>query len=516
MKYLWLLTLAGALQAADPSAISQVMTSTCQSDPNKPCSGSVTVRATSADAFVDTEGTLFDPQGRDYDLMKLYALQAGFRHVRSGAATDLYVARIKEMAAAGLKTQLVASTYEMYSADPAVFWSAKGQSLDLVTWLVNTFGKEVAKVIDVIEGPNELDIEWRNYRWHPNDPAEKTLCPFNNCGNWLGAYGVAYQRALYKAIKGNPITAPIKVLGPAPGTSFTSPFAVDAGGAGADLQGAVDWGGCHPYATPGNGNGVVKSSYDGTSYYYAYTEAPAQEIDFAPRAWQQCNSSTNSGRGTVYGKIPLAPSEQGFPTGTGNGAVSEDVQAIYYPRIYAETYRHGMPRTITYRLDDYCANSSNAECNFGLMRYDHTLKPAYFAMRSLNALLEEPGAVFTPGTLTYSVEVSRNGAFDRTQYMHDLLLEKSNGDIYLLFWHEIADVKKQNDDGRTINGPAVDLHPLSLPVTFSFPESIVSAFLYTYDDKYNFMSRKVFLNYGKVAVNATDKISVLKLSRQRG
>jgi hypothetical protein len=360
-----------------------------------------------------------------------------------------------------------------------------------------------------------LDIEWHNFRWHPTDPPETTICGTNNCGRWLGAYGVAYQRALYKAIKDNPYTAPIKVLGPAPGTAFTSPFAVDSQGGGADLQGAADWGGCHPYATGGNGNGVPKSTYDGTSYYYGYTIAPAQEIDFAPRAWDQCNSSTKSGHGTVYGRIPLAPSEQGFYTGTSKGAVSEDIQAIYYPRIYAETYRHGMPRTITYRFDDLGRSDANPEGRFGLVRYDGTLKPAYVAMKSLNNLLMERGASFTPGTLTYSVSVKPNGSFNRTQYMHDLLLEKSDGDFYLLFWHEIADVKTKNDDGSVIRGPAVDLDPLSLPVTLTFPSGIVSAQLYTYDRDYNLIPKTLALKDNQVSVNATDKISILRLSAKR-
>jgi hypothetical protein len=492
------------------------MTSTCQSDPNKPCSGVATVTATGADAFVDTEGTLFDPESKYYDLEKLYTLQAGFRHIRSSATSKLYAARIKEMAAAGLKTQFVVRPNVIYSPDPAVFWSGKGQTVSLIEWLTSTFGPHVSDTIDVIEGPNELDIEYGHIFWTVADHAAgRFVCTTKNCGRWLGAYGVAYQRALYKAIKSNPQTAPIKVLGPAPGWAFPSPFSVDSNGAGTDLQGAADWGGCHPYATGGNGNNIVRFSYDGSSYYNGYTIAPAAEVDFAPRAWEQCNSPTKSGRGTVYGKIPLAPSEQGFYTGSSNGAVSEDLQAKYYPRIYTEMYRHGMPRSITYRFDDPCNNPANSECNFGLMRYDHTLKPAYFAMKSMNNLLMDPGPSFTPKTLTYSVSVHANGPFNRTQYMHDLLLEKRNGEFYLLFWHEIAGAKIINDDGHKIIGPAVELHPLSLPVTLTFPPNILSVQLYTYDKDYSLVARRLTLTDNKVTVDATDKVSVLRLSPRR-
>jgi hypothetical protein len=499
---------------SDPSAISRIMTSTCQQDPNTPCSGIVTVQATSADAFVDSQGTLFDPTVSYYSVEKANALSAGFRHIRSANTNPTYVARIKDMAAAGLKTQFVNSANANYVPDPVNFWSAAGQSISLLSFLTTNFGPNVSATIDAIEGPNELDIEWGNTFWHPSDYPHTTICPTNNCGEWLGAYGVAFQKSLYTAIKGNPQTSGMKVIGPSVGYSFPSPFSAAAGGGGSDLQGYADWGGCHPYNTAGNGNFLAPTTYDGSSYYNAYTMVPSGEVDFAPYAWWQCNSSTSDGRGTVYGTIPLAPSEQGYYTGTANGALTEDIQARYYPRIYAEMYRHGMPRTITYRFDDICADLSNPECNFGLMRFDQTVKPAFFAIKSLNDLLKEPGASFHPGSLTYTITVSPNGSFTRTQYMHDLLLQKSNGDYYLLFWHEIADVKKQNDDGSFIQGPAVPLNPLSLPITVTLPSSVMSATLYTYDINYNLIPRVLAITAGnQISLTAIDTISVIRLSQ---
>jgi hypothetical protein len=506
-----------ATSITSQSQMSQVMTSTCQTTPNTPCSGTRTVQATSADTFIDSEGTLFDPTRSYYGFSKVSALNAGFRHVRSANTSAAYVANIKDLAAAGIKTQLVVSTDAgMFSADPSQFYSAQGQSTTLLQWLKLSFPAPISNIIDVVEGPNELNIEFPYTYWAVADHASNTpLCAYNNCGKWVGAYGVAYQQAIWNSLKGDPATADIKLLGPAPGYFTTSPFAVAAGGGGADLQGYADWGGCHPYATAGNGNGIPQTAYGGSAFYNAYTIAPAEEVDFAPQAWNDCNSSTLDGRGTVYGATPLAPSEQGYPTGTANGAVSEDVQARYYPRIYTEMFRHGMPRTTTYRFDDNCYNPSYSECNFGLIRSDLSLKPAYFAMKSLNNLLKEPGASFTPGSLTYSVSVGTNGAFTRTQYMHDLLLEKSNGEFYLLFWHEIAGVKKQNDDGSAISGPAVALNPLSLPVSFTFPPTIASAVLYTYDANYNLVSTPLTLSNNTVSLNATDTISILRVSPQQ-
>lgn len=509
--------LTGTGVANDNSNISQVLTSTCQTNVNNACSGTVTVQATSADAFVNTEGTLFSPTSSYYGFDKVNVLNMGMRHVRSGGAAKGYIAAIKDMAASGLKTQFVDSTNaNNYSVDVTQFYSGQGQTTNLLTWLKNTFAPPISNTIDAIEGPNELnnDNEYPITYWHPSDHPANAIDPSSSSTLWLGAYGLAYMQATWLSIKGDPATNAIKVIAPAPVYFAGNPFIIAVGGASStDEQGYEDWGGCHPYPTAGNGNGVPQTTYDGSAYYNAYTLDPAEEIDQYAQAWTWCNTLTNSGRGTAYGSTPIAPSEEGYPTSPiAKGSISEDIQARYYPRIYVENYRHGMPRTMTYRFDDYCNTQSNSECWFGLMRYDHSLKPAYFAMKSLNTLLQEPGANFSPGTLTYRVAVSANGAFTRTQYMHDLLLEKSNGEFYLLFWHEIADVIKQNNDGSAVVGPAIDLNPLSLPVTFTLPSDIQTATLYTYDAKYNYVPSNLTIFSNQVSVNATDQVQVIRLS----
>jgi hypothetical protein len=502
-----------ALSAFGQSTVSQVLTSTCQTNVNNPCSGSQTVQATSATTYLNSQGILFDPSVSYYGFEKINTIILGIHHVRSGAITSTYIANVKDMAASGILTQYVASTDRNPAIDTTLYWSATGQITSLFTFLTSSFGPTVQSFVDVIEAPNELDAEYNQTYWLPSDYPSTTLCATNSCGKWYGQFGINYQQSLWAILKGNSQTSTVKILGPSIATAFPSPFAVAAGGGGADLQGYADFGGCHPYATAGNGYGVPQTTYDNTSYYLGYTLLPSSQVDFAPFAWQQCNSSTTDGAptGTVYGTTPLAPSEQGFYTGTANNSVPEDTHAKYYPRIYAEMYRHGMPRSITFRFDDQCSDLTNPQCNWGLMRFDKTLKPAYYAMKSLNTLLLDPGGAFSPGTLTYSVSVSANGAFTRTQYMHDLLLEKSNGEFYLLFWHEIADVKKQEDDGSQIVGTAHYLFPLSLPVTITLPNTIGHATLYTYDSNWNMQPTALTITSHQVSLTATDEISVLRL-----
>jgi hypothetical protein len=74
--------------------------------------------------------------------------------------------------------------------------------------------------------------------------------------------------------------------------------------------------------------------------------------------------------------------------------------------------------------------------------------------------------------------VSAVGAYNRLQYVHDLLLQKSNGDFYLLLWHEISNAATSN--GTQYSSTAVDVYPdpLALPVVFKLPLSVSSATLY--------------------------------------
>lgn len=152
------------------------------------------------------------------------------------------------------------------------------------------------------------------------------------------------------------------------------------------------------------------------------------------------------------------------------------------------------------------------EHSFGLVRADFTPKPAYTALRSLIALLQDGHNSFTPGNLSYGFIPAANGSFTRTQYAHDLLLEKSDGDFFLLFWHEISDANRVDRRGTAVLGTDIDVHPSALAVTITLPVTIASATLYTYDARWKLHPEVLPIRAHRVSVMAQDNLSVLRLS----
>ena len=107
----------------------------------------------------------------------------------------------------------------------------------------------------------------------------------------------------------------------------------------------------------------------------------------------------------------------------GNG-VGEALMATYLPRTIFAFWMGGVKRSYIYELADY-ANT----IYFGLMRYDGTPKPAFYAVSNLLTLLSDPGTSFTPGSLSYKITGS-------STQLQSLLLAKRDGSYYLALWIE--------------------------------------------------------------------------------
>ena len=103
------------------------------------------------------------------------------------------------------------------------------------------------------------------------------------------------------------------------------------------------------------------------------------------------------------------------------------------------------------------------------------------------------------------------GEYNRLQYVHDLLLQKSNGDYYLLLWHEVADAA--TSDGTSYPSTAVDIQPgpPGLPVVITVPASVNSADVYTYASDWALKKVPISLNDHKIKTAAGDTITILLL-----
>jgi hypothetical protein len=154
-------------------------------------------------------------------------------------------------------------------------------------------------------------------------------------------------------------------------------------------------------------------------------------------------------------------------------------------------------------------NPADRESNFGLLRNDLSPKPAYMAVQNLIAILREPGANFMPDSLDYVLTVRPVGEYTHTEFVHRLLLEKSNGDFYLLLWHEISD-----DD--TTNRPPREIDPPDMAVTIKLNTSIANATMYSFVDDGTVFSQPIDIMDNSISLNIPDKVVILQLAALRG
>ncbi len=102
----------------------------------------------------------------------------------------------------------------------------------------------------------------------------------------------------------------------------------------------------------------------------------------------------------------------------------------YIPRLLLGNFKRNIESTYLYELVNQSSDPGDDQSNFGLLRFDGSPKPAFTAIKNMNSLLKDPGAKFTPQSLDYEIAGDKQG-------IESVLLQKSNGDYYLIFWQEI-------------------------------------------------------------------------------
>ena len=428
-------------------------------------------QAKSTDSFLDSMGvcthwTYSDtPYGFAYDKVRDKLSELGIRHVRDGLNP-----RIPDLAKRGIRTMIV--------AEPEL--GTPEQIRDKVKAL-----NAQTLAVDAVEGPNEPDLFWIS--------GKKSYQGQGHQGGDSGVINavVAFQKDLYSAFKGDPATAKITLVGSALGKTYEpnkNPF-----GKGA-IANFVDWGNFHPY--PGGNPFSIPYRYGTIEKYYWDGTQPSGNLDEFPYAFQTYRPT--------FAPKPMAASETGYSTDT-NGT-SEAAHAKYLPRLFAEYFRLGVMRTYSYEFVDEFEdkNGSNREAHFGLLRRDLTPKPAYAALKNLIALLKDKGAsgVFRPGTLDYQLDVRPAVGYDRVQFVHHLLLQKSDRDFYLIVWHEIANEDKSVQPRRQILPP-------SMPATLTLTTRIRSAALYLPNDSAEPV--RTLANPQKIEMQVPDKLLILRL-----
>lgn len=459
-----------------------------------------------------------------YPQVKRLLIQSGIRHVRGDTS------RAQDLAASGIKTMAVADIPIHYTHFPT-FAPTDGNDQTIRDTLADIKKNNTPlPAIDSVEGPNEPDHFWtmfqKSYKgqgWRPQKPGEANDAYQKAVLQGIIQGTIGFQRDLYKALKADPATRGLTVLGPALGGTYapnTIPNPLPAG----SLSAFVDWGNFHPYPYGGNFDGYG-GSYDTINAPHDYMHAgnfPSVSMDRDDTGSPYAALAFVS-YAPPFAPRPMAATETGYPTH--RSGASERAQGKYLPRLFCEYFTHGVQRTFWYEFVDEDEfpdpNGDNPECHFGIVRKDLTPKPAYTALKSLLTLLRDPGsvsAIFTPGALRYALAVSpvrgykepnsgQVSDYDRTKYVHHLLLQKRDGTFYLLLWHEIAD-----EDTSVV--PHRQIQPPALPATLTLPPTITQATVYTYDPGETLRPTVGVIRGHKLQIAVPDAVMVIALHQK--
>jgi len=453
-------------------------------------------QAKSADAFVNTVCVNTHwrypdtPYGSNFNGVKQKLLELGIRHIRDGGSSDDFINKSKQLARLGIKTTLGVDP-KIGIAPNSSYW-AQSPAYNIHDFVKNKMG---TNVVDAVEVLNEIDLfhnQHGGYYWKRGNLQKVNDDP-KSPSSWV-AYARSVTKDTWNALKRDPATAGVKVIGPSLGRHYDYDNKSPLG----NLSAYVDWGNFHPY--PHGGNPFNEPfSYNTIAKYYWQGNFPSVNIDRNPIAFDVFKPP--------FGSKPMAATETGYFTGTENNrAITERVHGKYIPRLFLEYFRKGIVRTCLYEFVDEWNNPGWSEANYGLLRNNLSPKPGYTALKNLIGLLKDPGKSFTPSGLDYKLTFNPPRGYERTEYVHDLLLQKRNGDFYLVLWHEISNGDTSGDRFREINPPA-----MPTTITFKKPPSRVT--LYTLDDLGRMSAKAATVNNNKLSLKVADKAMVIKLTQ---
>lgn len=446
-------------------------------------------QARPADSFVDSVGVnpslAADLSNAPIIQQKLEDI--GIRHIRWSESSDKSIAFMQGLARHGIKTMLLEDSNFGVVPDSSFFLRVPTYDGSPHGYTLHDFVKKVGPgtVIDSVEMPNEIDAGYsqRQQFWHPSDFPHTPLSADPQSPTYWVKYITAETQASWRALKSDPKTAMVKIIGPALGQTYagnTVPNPLPPN----SLAPFVDYGAFHPY--PGGGNfDTDRSSYATVDWYLGKSNFPSVNMD--------TDDGVDHGVAHYdfvflnyqppFGDKPMVATETGYSTRpmadytTFNRDTSEADQAKYLPRLLCEYFAHGVVRTFLFNFVD------DGDGTFGLMHKDYSPKPAYAAVKTLLHTLSDPGPKFRPGTLNYTLLVKpvrnwkdsntgRVSDYDRTQYLHHLLLQKRDGAFYLLLWHETTSqqINDQRPAGKLV--PGHDVTPPALPVVLTLPSGI--------------------------------------------
>lgn len=253
------------------------------------------------------------------------------------------------------------------------------------------------QTIESFEGPNELDI--------------------SNISSWPSV-DRDYQEDIYRSVEAMSSTKSTAVVGPS--LAFAS-----KGSYVGDISDRITYGNLHPYPA-----GKMPSTI--------FPEQPllAKELSNGKKIFV-----TESGYHNALNDHRDQP------------AISESAAAKYIPRLFLENFLQGIPRTYLYEFLDEAADPglANFQMHWGLVRSDGSRKPAFTAVNNLISELNDVVEPVSLQEMTYSLDIEN-------QQVHHLLLQKSNGQFFLIFWQEVPSYDEKNQQDVSVSPQLIHLN----------------------------------------------------------
>jgi hypothetical protein len=158
--------------------------------------------------------------------------------------------------------------------------------------------------------------------------------------------------------------------------------------------------------------------------------------------------------------------------------------------------------------EDVPGNSGTKEAHFGLLRADASPKPAFIALRSLLRLIGReaaPGVQVTSPELRIEPRMPRG--YDRTGFVHSLVLQTTASRYLLLLWHEVANADTSSTPPREITVPDGS-------AAIMLPERLQATACHAHGPDGELQRQPLRTTAGPVEIPLRDSIVVLALERQ--
>ena len=374
-----------------------------------------------------------------FTTLKSRLQELGVRHIRdiNMGSDTAFNDRINQLAGAGIKSDIICEPWWTWPENLAYFKT--------IRYLPNA-------PVEFIEYPNELFD-------YPGITASKCITDYTG---------------FYNTYRNDTATAGIPLFGPSFSDNAYGPGQfIDSGGY--DMTDKMDYGNLHCYpggtyveGPEGGGNGISLDA----------------DID----EYHLINQ----------GNKPLAATETGYQRpDNGQWGVTDSVAAKYEPRVLMWYLKKGLRYAYRYQLIDDNAGHAGAPNYYGILDSNCAGRPGFYAIKNTIKLFSDPGPMFTPGTLAYTLSGDTAGA-----HLQSMLFQKRNGNFLLVLWQAVS--------SGTCNASPEDFNtlPVALKVTVS---GVGGGTAMGYTPSFDSSAVASFDSIDTMAINVSDHVYVLEI-----